>query len=124
MIFLTPCLQLGHFFKGLIGGVMLVLSIQSANALLGCVNISWPSTPSSLDAMKLFKVYGQVLKLVGQGIITATGVALVEELFFRSWLPQEIAVDLGYHRAIILSGLAFSLCQRLPFIYYTSFIAF
>ncbi|XP_040370025.1 uncharacterized protein LOC112186367 isoform X2 [Rosa chinensis] len=109
---LTSLPKLFDYFKGLIGGVVLVLSIQSANALLGCVNISWPSTPSSLDAMKLLSVYGHVLKLVGQGIMTATGIALVEELFFRSWLPQEIAADLGYHQSIILSGLAFSLCQR------------
>lgn len=92
---------------------MLVLSIQSVNALLGCVNLAWPSTLSSLDAMTRIKVYGQVLRLVGQGILTATGVALVEELLFRSWLPQEIAADLGYHQGIIISGLAFSLFQRL-----------
>nr|XP_004289005.2 PREDICTED: uncharacterized protein LOC101295567 isoform X1 [Fragaria vesca subsp. vesca] len=104
--------KLFDFFKGLIGGVVLVLSIQSANTLLGCVNISWPSTPSSLDAMKLLSVYGHVLTLIGQSIMTATGVAIVEELFFRSWLPQEIAADLGYHRSIILSGLVFTLCQR------------
>ncbi|XP_050379788.1 uncharacterized protein LOC126797150 isoform X2 [Argentina anserina] len=109
---LTSLPKLFDLFKGLIGGAVLVLSMQSANALLGCVDISWPSTPSSLDAMKLLQVSGQVLKLVGQSILTATGVALVEELFFRSWLPQEIAADLGYHRSIILSGLAFSLCQR------------
>lgn len=92
---------------------MLVLSIQSVNALLGCVNLAWPSTLSSLDAMTRIKVYGQVLMLVGQGFLRATGVALVEELLFRSWLPQEIAADLGYYQGIIISGLAFSLFQRL-----------
>jgi hypothetical protein len=98
--------------KGLIGGVLLVLSINSVNALLGCVNLSWPSTPSPLDALTRLKVYGQMLVVAGQGIVTATCVALVEELLFRSWLPKEIEVDLGYHRGIIISGLAFSLFQR------------
>lgn len=91
---------------------MLVLSINSVNALLGCVNLSWPPTPSPLDALTRLKVYGQMLMLAGQGIVTATSVALVEELLFRSWLPKEIEVDLGYYRGIIISGLAFSLFQR------------
>lgn len=50
--------------------------------------------------------------LAGQGLFIATSVATVEELLFRSWLPKEIAVDLGHHQGIIISGLAFSLCQR------------
>ncbi|KAM7513497.1 hypothetical protein LguiA_003080 [Lonicera macranthoides] len=100
-----------NFMKGLIGGVVLVLLTQSVNAFLGCVHLSLPSTPSSLDGLK---VYGQMLVLLGQGLVTATGVAIVEELFFRSWLPEEISVELGYHRGIIISGLAFSLFQRSP----------
>lgn len=91
---------------------MLVLSIHTANALIGCVSLSWPPTPSHLDAITHFKVYGRVLMLAGQGIVTATGVAIVEELVFRSWLPKEIEVDLGYHQGIIISGLAFALFQR------------
>lgn len=91
---------------------MLVLSIQSLNALLGWVNLSLPFSPSSLDAMAWFKVFVKMLMVLGQGIITATSVALVEELLFRSWLPEEIAADLGFHQGIIISGLAFSLFQR------------
>ena len=53
--------------------------------------------------------------MVVQGTIMASGIALVEELLFRSWLPQEIAVDLGYHRGIIISGLVFSFLQRFVF---------
>lgn len=91
---------------------MVVLSIQAVNALLGRVNFLWPYSPSSFDVMRWLKVYGQMLIVVGQGIVTATGVALVEELLFRSWLPEEIAADFGYHRGIIISGLVFSLLQR------------
>lgn len=95
---------------------MLVLSIQSVNALLGCVSLSWAlalPSPSS-DALTFIRVYGKMLVLAVQGLVTATSVAVAEELLFRSWLPEEIAIDLGHHRAIIISGLAFSIFQRYP----------
>ncbi|XP_009359693.2 uncharacterized protein LOC103950231 isoform X2 [Pyrus x bretschneideri] len=111
---LTSLPKLGDFLKGLVGGVALVLSIHSVRALLDSANLSWPSTPSSLDAVSQLKLCTQGLVMVGQGVIVATGIALVEELLFRAWLPQEIAADLGYHRGIIISGLAFALSQRSP----------
>ncbi|XP_052183801.1 uncharacterized protein LOC127795879 isoform X2 [Diospyros lotus] len=105
-----------NFLKGLIGGVMLVLLIQYSNVFLGCVSLTWPSnfTSHSSEIVEWLKMCGKMLLLVGQGIVTATGIAAVEELLFRSWLPDEIATDLGYYHAIIISGLAFSLCQRSP----------
>ncbi|XP_030488681.2 uncharacterized protein LOC115705482 isoform X1 [Cannabis sativa] len=108
----TSLAQILNYLKGLAGGIMLVLSIQAVNVVLGCVSLSWPYSPSSFDVLTCLKVYGQMLMMVGKGIATATGVALVEELLFRSWLPEEIAADLGYHRAYIISGLVFSLIQR------------
>ncbi|GAV70962.1 Abi domain-containing protein [Cephalotus follicularis] len=112
---MTSLPKVQNFLKALIGGVVLVLIIQFGNALLGCVSLSWPSSPpSSLDAMAWLKVYGGVLMLTVRGFINATVVALVEELLFRSWLPEEIAADLGYHRGIIIAGLAFSLFQGCP----------
>uniref|UniRef100_A0A6N2L9U4 AB hydrolase-1 domain-containing protein n=1 Tax=Salix viminalis TaxID=40686 RepID=A0A6N2L9U4_SALVM len=111
---LTALPKIQNFLWGLIGGVLLVVSIQSLNALLGCVTFSWPSSipSSSLDAMTWLKMYVQMIMLAGRGIITASGIVLVEELLFRSWLPEEIKADVGYHQAIIISGLAFSLFQR------------
>ncbi|KAF9680350.1 hypothetical protein SADUNF_Sadunf06G0112100 [Salix dunnii] len=111
---LTALPKIQKFLWGLIGGVLLVVSIQSLNALLGCVTFSWPSSipSSSLDAMTWLKMYAQMFMLAGQGIITASGIVLVEELLFRSWLPEEIKADVGYHQGIIISGLAFSLFQR------------
>ncbi|KAK8550363.1 hypothetical protein V6N12_039076 [Hibiscus sabdariffa] len=99
---------------GLTGGVMLVMLIQSVNVLLGCVSLSLPSNflPSSVDFTARLKVYGKLLVMVVRGIVTTTGIVLVEELVFRSWLPDEIAADFGYHRGIIISGLVFSLIQR------------
>ncbi|KAJ0698722.1 hypothetical protein HanLR1_Chr10g0382961 [Helianthus annuus] len=106
---LTSATQIQQFVYGLIGGVMLVLLIQYTNVLLGLVSLSWPSIPSS--STDLLNLSGKVIRFVGQGLVTAVAVALVEELLFRSWLPEEIAVDLGYNQGIILSGLAFSLSQ-------------
>ncbi|XP_058206489.1 uncharacterized protein LOC131319996 isoform X2 [Rhododendron vialii] len=112
----TSSSKIQNFLKGLVGGVVVVLSIHSLNALLGCVRLSWPSTfiSYSSDIVSWIKVYGKMVLLVAQGMVTATGVALVEELIFRAWLPDEIATDLGYYRGIIISGLAFSLLQRSP----------
>ncbi|XP_050216132.1 uncharacterized protein LOC126667212 isoform X2 [Mercurialis annua] len=111
---LTKPPKIQHFLISLIGGVMMVLSIQSVNALLGCVCFCWPSSlpTSSLDAMAFLKVSGKIITLAVQGFATATGVVFVEELLFRAWLPEEIAADLGYHQGIIISGLVFSLFQR------------
>lgn len=106
-------MQIKNYFFGLSGGVVLVLSIHSVSALIGFVHLSLPSNISTAsDALTQLKVYGKLLLLCGKGLVTATGVALVEELLFRSWLPYEIATDLGYNRGIIISGLAFSLSQR------------
>ncbi|XP_058756763.1 uncharacterized protein LOC131629977 isoform X2 [Vicia villosa] len=104
--------KLVEFLKGLVGGVMFIFSIHAVNAFLGCASFSWPHIPPSLDIMAWLKVCGQMGLLIFQGTAMASAISLVEELLFRSWLPQEIAVDLGYLRGIIISGLAFSFLQR------------
>ncbi|KAI3902149.1 hypothetical protein MKW92_008558 [Papaver armeniacum] len=111
---LTSLPKLQDFTKGLIGGFMLILSIHSTNALLGCASLSWPSSLSSSSPQVIFllKGYGGMLLLAGQAVVTATLVAIVEELFFRSWLPEEVAVDIGHPRAVLVSGLAFAIFQR------------
>ncbi|XP_077236466.1 uncharacterized protein LOC143877983 isoform X2 [Tasmannia lanceolata] len=110
----TSSPKLHDFLKGLMGGLFLVLSVHSINVLLGFAYVVRPSgLPSSpAGAIMWLKGFGRMLLLAAKGIVPATGVAVVEELLFRSWLPEEIATDLGYHRAIIISGLAFSLLQR------------
>lgn len=91
---------------------MLVVLIQSVNFLLGFATYSWPSSlPSTVNALMWLKVYGKLLLLACRGMLTATAIVLVEELLFRSWLPEEIGADLCYHRGIIISGLAFALFQ-------------
>lgn len=107
-------MQVQHFLIGLAGGVMLVVTIHSLNAYLGLVNLSFPSSlgSSSLTLSAKIKAHGQLFLSAGQAILVAAGVAFVEELLFRSWLLEEIAIDLGYHPGILLSGLAFALSQR------------
>ncbi|KAI5415344.1 hypothetical protein KIW84_040694 [Lathyrus oleraceus] len=101
-----------EYLKGLVGGVLFIFSIHAVNAFLGCASFSWPHIIPSLDIIAWLKVYGQMGLLIVQGTVMASAISLVEELLFRSWLPQEIAVDLGYHKGIIISGLAFSFLQR------------
>lgn len=103
------------FLKGLFGGTILVFLIYSVNSLIGRVDFCFPmAPPTSSTALTWLKVYGRMFVLYVQGLVTATGVATVEEFLFRSWLPDEIAADLGYYRGIIISGLAFALFQRSP----------
>lgn len=107
-------MQVQNFVKGLLGGVLLVSLINYVNFFCGIARVSRTSylPSSSSNAVAWLKVCGRTLSLVFQGLTTATGIAVVEELLFRSWLPEEIAVDLGYFRGVIISGLAFSLSQR------------
>ncbi|XP_006353768.1 uncharacterized protein [Solanum tuberosum] len=112
---MTSMQKVQSFLKGLFGGTILVLLIYSVNSLIGCVDFCFPmAPPTSSAALAWLKVYGRIFVLFVQGVATATSVATVEELLFRSWLPDEIAADLGYYRGIMISGLAFALFQRSP----------
>ncbi|KAL8040167.1 hypothetical protein ABFX02_10G080600 [Erythranthe guttata] len=104
-----------NFLKGLVGGGVLVITIHAVNSSLGCAHLHWPTTLSTSSAepvVALIKSYGKMLMLIAQGIVTAAGISAVEEVLFRSWLPQEIASDFGYHYGLVLSGLIFALSQR------------
>lgn len=58
--------------------------------------------------MVLFTM-AKVIKLVGQAVAIGLAVSLVEEVLLRAWLQEEIAVDLGFHRAVFTSAVAFAL---------------
>ena len=106
--------QVTLFLKGLLGGILLVCYVHSINALLGFVSVVWPPVhmPHLMNSSVLVKTYGLALIKTFQGVATAACVAAVEELLFRSWLPEEIAADLGLFHAIWISGFIFSLLQR------------
>lgn len=90
---------------------MIVMCIHSVSGLLGYASLSLSSDLPSLSAgpVVLLKTCGMMLAHAVRGIVTAASISLVEELLFRSWLPEEAAVDLGYYHAIIISGVAFSM---------------
>lgn len=112
-------MQIQEFSKAFVGGITVVLIIQFINAILGAAIFSRPPNfPHPFDAMKWLRGCGQLLLLIIRGFTAATFVVLVEELLFRSWMPDEIAIDLGYHPSIIITGLVFALFQR-----YLSFLS-
>ncbi|XP_013667524.2 uncharacterized protein LOC106371951 isoform X2 [Brassica napus] len=105
--------QMQEFLKALAGGVTVVLLIQSINTILGAAILSRPPyLPHPFDAMKWLKGCAQLLLVVVKGLTAATFVVFVEEVLFRSWMPNEIAIDTGYHQSIIITGLVFALFQR------------
>uniref|UniRef100_A0A1J3I0Z5 Embryogenesis-associated protein EMB8 n=1 Tax=Noccaea caerulescens TaxID=107243 RepID=A0A1J3I0Z5_NOCCA len=109
----SPKKQILEFLKALAGGIIVVLLIQSINTIIGAAILSRPPyLPHPFDAMKWLKGGVQLLLLIVRGFATATFIVFVEELLFRSWMPNEIAIDMGYHQSIIITGLVFALFQR------------
>ncbi|XP_024012596.1 uncharacterized protein LOC18018807 isoform X2 [Eutrema salsugineum] len=109
----SPKQQILEFLKALAGGIIVVLLIQSINTILGAAILSRPPYfPHPFDAMKCLKGCVQLLLVIVKGFTAATFVVFVEELLFRSWMPNEIALDMGYHQSIIITGLVFALFQR------------
>uniref|UniRef100_A0A0A9D6L4 CAAX prenyl protease 2/Lysostaphin resistance protein A-like domain-containing protein n=1 Tax=Arundo donax TaxID=35708 RepID=A0A0A9D6L4_ARUDO len=101
-----------EFFQGLVGGITVVGLVHSISILLGFATFR-TGLSSFLDRpFDLIKSSSNVFMLALRGFATATSIAVVEEMVFRSWLPEEIAVDLGYYNAILISGVAFSLIHR------------
>ncbi|KAL1213219.1 hypothetical protein V5N11_026479 [Cardamine amara subsp. amara] len=104
-----------EFLKAFAGGITVVLLIQFVNTILGAAIFSRPPyLPHPFDAVKWLKGCARLLLLIVRGFTAATFVVVVEELLFRSWMPTEIAIDLGYHQSIIITGLVFALFQRSP----------
>ncbi|CAM8969887.1 unnamed protein product [Rhodiola kirilowii] len=102
--------ELKSLMKAYIGGALIVLSVQYVNTVIGCASISW-QTCLPLLSFSWLPEFGKFLLLVAQGTISATGVVLVEELLFRSWLPAEISKEFGFHLGIIVAGFTFAILQ-------------
>lgn len=109
--------QLRLFAGGLAIGVGLVSGYHGMNWVLGYSQFRWDAVvvsnsnfPGALASTILTS--WKVLMLVTQSLAMAVAVALVEEVLFRAWLQEEIAVDLGYHWAVLLSALAFAAVHR------------
>ncbi|XP_050946766.1 uncharacterized protein LOC103499360 isoform X3 [Cucumis melo] len=109
---LTSWSKFYDFVMAFFGGVAVLLGIQFVNGFLGYTTLSWPAIATSENLVSWLKLFGGSLLLVIIGTISSIFVTAVEELHFRSWLTEEIALDLGYYPAIIISGLAFAILQR------------
>uniref|UniRef100_A0ACD5Y233 Uncharacterized protein n=6 Tax=Avena sativa TaxID=4498 RepID=A0ACD5Y233_AVESA len=109
---LTSASRVQEFLQGLVGGVAVVWLVHSTSILLGFATLQEGSSSFLARPFDLLKYSSNTLLLALRGFITATSIAVVEEVVFRSWLPEEVAVDLGYYPAILMSGLAFSLIHR------------
>jgi membrane protease YdiL (CAAX protease family) len=59
-----------------------------------------------------------MLKVVLQCLGTSLAISFLKELIFRSWLQDEISADLGFHKATVLSGLAFAVCHWYVYNYF------
>ncbi|CAN6469999.1 unnamed protein product [Victoria cruziana] len=105
--------ELHNMLRGFAGGIVLVMLIHLLNSYLGYASLNLPQNLlfSSTSIGGRLKAFGGLFMIVVRGIVTSVSSAVVEELIFRSWLPEEIAADHGYHSAIILSGLGFALFQ-------------
>jgi uncharacterized protein len=79
-----------NLVNGLSIGLLLTLSLFLVEAILGWVMIK----PSSIF----------LLKIVGEGLLSALGIALAEELLFRGWLLNELERD--YSRQTVLWSVA------------------
>lgn len=104
--------RLREFFQGVVGGAAVVGLVHSINILLGFATFRIGLSSSLTRPLDLIKSSSNVFVLALRGFATATSIAVVEEIVFRSWLPEEISVDLGYYHAILISGLVFSIIHR------------
>ncbi|MCO5594009.1 hypothetical protein L7F22_048028 [Adiantum nelumboides] len=109
--------QLLSVLSGLLLGLSLVASVYALGVALQLIQFSWASTLFLNNSQTLLRsiLYGwRIFKLILKCFGISLAVSFVEELFFRSWLQKEISADLGFHKATLISGLAFSITHRSP----------
>ena len=83
-----------EFVRGLALGFCLCLGLFVAEALLGWIEVVKPSV--------------SLIRLVIEGLLSATGIALAEELLFRGWLLDELQRDYGKKNCVWLTAIAFA----------------
>jgi membrane protease YdiL (CAAX protease family) len=112
--------------RGIAVGAALVTMLYSTNAVLGYVQFRWASLLATnirfggTVALYIFTAM-RISKILVQALGMGFAVALVEEVLFRAWLQDEIAVDFGFHKGVFLSALVFSLTHWCAFLTVSSF---
>lgn len=82
-------------FNGLTIGLLLTIGLFVLEAILGLVIIKPPSV--------------FLLRIVGEGLVSALAIGCAEELFFRGWLLDELERDYSPNVALWVSALIFAL---------------
>ena len=91
--------NLQEFFSGLASGFWLCLGLFITEALLGWIKVIDPSV--------------SIVKVVIEGLLSATGIALAEELLFRGWLLDELQRDYGKKTCIWVTAIAYAVAHFL-----------
>lgn len=88
-----------EFVHGLATGFCFCFSLFALEAILGWIEIV--PAPTSMT------------RIVLEGLLSALGIALVEELIFRGWLVDELKRDYGKKKVIWASSIVFALLHFL-----------
>ena len=89
--------NISELFKGLAIGFWLCLSLFAVEAILGWIEIATPSFT--------------LIKIVTEGLVSALGIGLAEELVFRGWLLDELQRDYSQKTSLYLGALLFALAH-------------
>ena len=88
-----------EFFQGLAIGFWLCLGLFITEALLGWIKVIDPTV--------------SIIRVVIEGLLSATGIALAEELLFRGWLLDELQRDYGKKTCIWVTAIAYTVAHFL-----------
>lgn len=88
-----------EFWQGLAIGFWLCLGLFLTEALVGWIEIIQPST--------------NLIKIIIEGLFSAVGIALAEELLFRGWLLDELQRDYSKKTCIWVTAIAYALAHFL-----------
>lgn len=86
--------NIGEFFQGIALGFWLCLGLFITEASLGWIEVIAPAV--------------SLLRVIAEGLLSALGIALAEELLFRGWLLDELQRDYGKKMCIWVTAIAYA----------------
>lgn len=89
--------NISEFFRGLAIGFWLCLGLFVIEALFGWIEVARPSV--------------SIVIVTFEGLLSATGIALAEELLFRGWLLDELQRDYGKRVCIWITAIAYAVAH-------------
>lgn len=88
-----------EFFQGLAIGWWLCLGLFITEAFFGWIKVVNPEV--------------NLIRIVSEGLLSATGIALAEELLFRGWLLDELQRDYGKKNCMLVTALVYAVAHFL-----------